>query len=524
MRERAFTLVEMMATILVLGLAASFVGPLMVELSRGAAFQKDARRELWETNHALERIADLVRTAPEGMGQSSGLSEVSATHFTRHDGRGVRFENGSVYVFDDDGESLLADNFAQDFELRVLAKDGVTDASETPEDAWRAELGVDVGMGMVRTAISLARPAPEDEGSALVAAYAFGQNDWTRPVPNEPGRDYIKVVQYGANYLYDEARGYGYTDVDGIDDSPNNRGRYSGPDEIYDQFIGTKWQVGNEIVFRMDVPNGDYRIVLAGGDPSYDHTTRLIVRDGSNTDTQLTLIQDVYHDRGEFFQIGFKGHAVPAPDGSGAQPTFFPEVLSPTLTVTEGYIELSKVDSGSNGGCVCLIEIWRATGEISPSINFNGYTLHPFGKEDGAFDRDTVAEIQDGGYTLYLYGNAWKAIQFPYTVTENTVLEFEYASTSEGEFVGIQTAEDMQLVVDARGVQTWGTLPLFAIAPPAVEEYNGSGRYTTYRVKLKDMNPLYPLGDIAYLVFVNNDDVGAYSESYFRNVTVYEDE
>jgi len=524
MRRRAFTLVEMTATMLVLGLAASFVGPLMVELSRGSAFQNEARRELWETNHALERIAELVRTAPEGVDQSSGLTEISATHFERHDGRGVRFENGSVYLFDDDGESLLAENFAQDFELRVLGRDGVTEVAETPEDAWRAELGVDIGMGMVRTAVSLARPAPEEAESLLVAAYAFGQNAWTRPVPGDPSQDYTKVVQYGANFTYDSGRGYGYTDTSGLDDSPNNRGKYNGDDEIYDQFIGCKYAVGNTIVFRADVPNGEYRFVLAGGDPSYAHTTRITVRDGSLEASEQVLVGNIAHQVGEFFRVGFPGHSAPGWDGEGRSPTFFPQIDSPTLTVTQGYIELHQIDAGTNGGCVCVFEIWQGGDEESPFIDFTGYSLVSFGgSQDGASQRETTAEVLDGGSTLRLYGNPWKAIEFPYTVTANTVIEFEYASSIEGEIQGIQTATDLQ-ISSQRALSVWGTQAWARIRPNAIDEYDGSGDFQQYSIKLRDVNASYPLGEIVYLVFLNDDDAGAYSESIFRNVRVYEDE
>ena len=320
--RRAFTLPELIATILILGIAAAFSAPLTSALARSSATQRDLRRGLWETNHTVERIAELLRTAPENAPEGSGLIEVTATSFTRHDGLGARFENGALFLFDDDGESLLADGFADDFELSVYEQDGVTDASGNPAEAWRAEIGVDLGAGLVRTAISLARPLPEEEGSALEIAFAFGQNDWTRPVPGDPDQDYIKIVQYGENFLYDPGRGYGYTDTDGIDDSPNNRGRYSGDDEIYDQFIGCKYAVGNTIVFRMDVPNGDYRFVLAGGDGSYDHTSRITVRDGSDASTEEVLVGNITHDVGEFFP-----RRVPRTVGAGARRVWEPAEL-----------------------------------------------------------------------------------------------------------------------------------------------------------------------------------------------------
>ena len=46
---------------------------------------------------------------------------------------------------------------------------------------------------------------------------------------------------------------------------------------------------------------------------------------------------------------------------------------------------------------------------------------------------------------LQIEGNGWKAIDFPYTVTEDTVLEFEFRSDAEGEIHGIGFDNDNSL-------------------------------------------------------------------------------
>jgi hypothetical protein len=48
------------------------------------------------------------------------------------------------------------------------------------------------------------------------------------------------VVQDGANFTYDAAAGHGYTDLDKLDGSVNNRNSSACDEELYDQFIGVK--------------------------------------------------------------------------------------------------------------------------------------------------------------------------------------------------------------------------------------------------------------------------------------------
>jgi subtilisin family serine protease len=211
-------------------------------------------------------------------------------------------------------------------------------------------------------------------------AFAFGPNSDTRAVPNAPQADYIKVVQGGDNFMYDPARGYGYTAITGLDDSPNNRDRLSGDDEIYDQFIGVKnlESENSTITFRVDVPPGTYRLVAAGGDARYpNHVTTLTVTNGYWYD-QKPLVKKQQLSANTFYRVGFDDKTPPAGDGSGTQPEFLELVESPFVRVypvkdvdpddedyrddpVGSYIEIiQKADGpiGLSGGDLCLIELW----------------------------------------------------------------------------------------------------------------------------------------------------------------------
>ena len=49
----------------------------------------------------------------------------------------------------------------------------------------------------------------------------------------------------------------------------------------------------------------------------------------------------------------------------------------------------------------------------------------------------SVVSVEDGGATLRIVGNGWKKVAFPYVVTADTVLEFDFSSSVEGEIQGI---------------------------------------------------------------------------------------
>ena len=251
---------------------------------------------------------------------------------------------------------------------------------------------------------------------------------------------------------YDAGRGYGFEVLDPdddthrrfgpFDDSPNNRGHWVPEDELYDSFIGFKnfaqecdeFVVGDRTspcapeieaeggIFRVDVPNGDYRFVAVIGDADNVHAHRVLVEDGGvgppadldpNTANFVTLVGN--HNQADYFPdppndpnpgegvyalVGFDDKLPPEPQGpedqrplfvsydengepliSGsfddldAQPLDAPP-NSPTLTVTQGYLRLHLLQGNSNigpngnqdrnGGDLVLFEVWPGSGGPAP--------------------------------------------------------------------------------------------------------------------------------------------------------------
>ncbi len=123
--------------------------------------------------------------------------------------------------------------------------------------------------------------------------------------------------------------------------------------------------------------------------------------------------------------------------------------------------------------------------------------------------------ILDGGITLQLIGNGWKKIPFPFAMTANTILEFDYKSDTEGEVQGIAIEEDNVLsanrVFKVHGTQAYGIT--------TYDNYvNGSG-WKSYSIPAGQ----HYTGNMSYLVFANDHDLGSKNgESLFRNVRVCE--
>ena len=142
------------------------------------------------------------------------------------------------------------------------------------------------------------------------------------------------------------------------------------------------------------------------------------------------------------------------------------------------------------------------------SLNFNNFTINAFANQDAAGNYT----IGSGGDALSLSNNTWKFIPLNYTVTSNTVIEFNFSSTSQGEIHGIAFENDNTLtstrVFKVHGTQNYG-----------VTNYdNYSSGTVTYVIPVGN----FYTGNMDRLVFVNDNDAGSGNTSTFSNVKIYE--
>lgn len=160
-----------------------------------------------------------------------------------------------------------------------------------------------------------------------------------------------------------------------------------------------------------------------------------------------------------------------------------------------------------------IIDFDCASCPVCPIIDFTANSVIPY---DPTQDAGT-ATIEDNGATVFLEGNAWKAVDISYTVTANTVIQFDFKSTVEGEIHELGFDGDLVSVPDERlvvyGNQGYGG----TLTNPT---YTGNGNWQSFVVQLGDQFT----GTYTYLVLTADDDGSAAGNSYFRNVSLFEDE
>jgi hypothetical protein len=161
------------------------------------------------------------------------------------------------------------------------------------------------------------------------------------------------------------------------------------------------------------------------------------------------------------------------------------------------------------------LDVDVTAGSHAQGVNFNDHEISTYA---GGQDKIPVFAVEDGGSTLHLEGNTWKQIHFPYTVTDDTILEFQFRSTSEGEGHGIGFDSDDGWSRD-RFFKIYGT-QVGGFDHLTEDAYSGDGEWQTFRIHVGE----HFTGDFDRLTFLNDYDVAdPDSNSFFRNVRVYED-
>lgn len=151
-----------------------------------------------------------------------------------------------------------------------------------------------------------------------------------------------------------------------------------------------------------------------------------------------------------------------------------------------------------------LIVLWSAN---SHGENVDLSNTVSFANQD-----TNTGEVTFDNETLYLEGNRWQATQDYYSVTENTVLEFEFATDSIGQIHGIGLDEDNSVsgsrIFKLAGTQSWGRRKVASYTA-------ASGEFQKFRIPVGK----YYQGDNMRLVLVNDNDVyNPTNSSLFRNV------
>ncbi|MEP2651268.1 MAG: putative Ig domain-containing protein, partial [Paraglaciecola sp.] len=144
-------------------------------------------------------------------------------------------------------------------------------------------------------------------------------------------------------------------------------------------------------------------------------------------------------------------------------------------------------------------------------INFNEFSLTAYG---GNQDVTGTVSVTEGGATLFMQGNKWQKIDMPYIVTQDTILEFHFKSSAEGEIHGIGFDNNISLnenkIFRVYGSQDYGNDEY---------QYSGSGDIEHFVIPVGD----YYTGSMTNLFFAMDHDIGSPTgNSYFSHIQVYE--
>ena len=148
-----------------------------------------------------------------------------------------------------------------------------------------------------------------------------------------------------------------------------------------------------------------------------------------------------------------------------------------------------------------------------PAIDFNNVSIISFDNtQDGS---GSSFQVQDGGSTLFIQDNAWKAIASTYTITPNTVLRFDFRSTEQCEIHGIGFSPTA-FANPSRHFKVYGTQNYWCLQD--YDTYSG----TDWKTFVIPVGTRYT-GTFNYIYFAaDNDANSGIGNSYFRNVRVYE--
>ncbi|MEM7657617.1 MAG: PQQ-dependent sugar dehydrogenase, partial [Bacteroidota bacterium] len=144
-------------------------------------------------------------------------------------------------------------------------------------------------------------------------------------------------------------------------------------------------------------------------------------------------------------------------------------------------------------------------------INFNDYAVQTYDPNQD----EGIHSVLDGGATLFVSNNGWKKIDFPYTITANTILEFDFRSDVEGEEHAIGFDNNNQ--VDNNRFTLFGTQNVNTNLD--FNTYAGNGAWQSFSIPVGN----YYTGSRTELYFLaDHDNSPGNGTSYFRNVKVYE--
>ncbi len=150
------------------------------------------------------------------------------------------------------------------------------------------------------------------------------------------------------------------------------------------------------------------------------------------------------------------------------------------------------------------------------TINFNSLAMTSYSNQNA----DNNSLVGDNGDSILLTGNTWVRSTQLFNITSDTVIDFMFASGSQGEIHAIGFDNNDTLNDDPRHFQFWGTQNWTGTGQiDLTPKYSAAGDYQSYSIPVGQSYT----GDM-YLVLTNDNDSGSNNESRFACVAVHEAE
>jgi YVTN family beta-propeller protein len=197
------------------------------------------------------------------------------------------------------------------------------------------------------------------------------------------------------------------------------------------------------------------------------------------------------------------------PPGLGIDP--ITGLISGTPTTAGNYAVTVTVDDSDEGIAQANFQ-WAVTnpGAICEGcLDFTIYTTESYAGQD----QHGNVSVQDNGATIVLSDNTWRRTVQTFDITADTILAFDYQSTSRPELGGIGF-DSFNAITPNRTFKLYGSQSV-AWDIQAFENYSGTS-VKSYEIPVGQ----YYTGTGMHLVFVNDHDAGLGSNSRFSNVRV----
>lgn len=163
---RAFTLVELIASMVVVGLIAASAAPLIGTASDNFVKSSENREASERLSHAMNRIVRLLRAAPS-TAPGSGLPDITvatASNIEFADGSELQLLGSTLWLTPAGGAaSQLCSNVTM-FEISYFGEDSDTDTMGTPTSTQRFQITLASGGQELRSAafIRIATGSPAE--------------------------------------------------------------------------------------------------------------------------------------------------------------------------------------------------------------------------------------------------------------------------------------------------------------------------------------------------------------------------